>query len=63
MTIFYPLHKYSVTDRESGQVVTEPTFTIKVESDPHAKAALLAYAASVEAEDRKLANDLRAAVR
>jgi hypothetical protein len=50
--------KYNVIDRFSGDMVNEPTFTIKVNSDPHAEAALLAYARSVQNENPQLAREI-----
>jgi hypothetical protein len=52
--------KFTVTDNRTGEEVDEETFTIKMHSDPHARAALLAYADSVEVENAELARDLRA---
>ena len=56
---FYP--KYNVTRVDNGETVDPATsFTLVVNRDPHAYPALQAYADSVEGENPKLADDLRA---
>jgi hypothetical protein len=52
--------KFQVIRRETGEEVTQATFTLIPERDPHALAALEAYAASCEGENPDLAADLRA---
>lgn len=51
--------KYEVRQIETGELITGPTFTMKIWSDPHAWPALRAYADSVEADNPELAQDLR----
>lgn len=51
--------KYRVIDNTTGEELTEKTFTMKIETDPHARAALLAYAQSCESMSPELAADIR----
>lgn len=52
-------HKYTIIKNRTGEEVKRPSFVLLPENDPHARAALRAYAASVEAENAALAADLR----
>lgn len=52
-------HKYTITKNDTGEEVKRPSFLLLPESDPHARAALRTYAASVEDENPVLAADLR----
>ncbi len=54
--------KYDVRYKETGEPVEGPLFTLAFARDPHARAALAAYADSVESELPGLAADLRAQV-
>lgn len=49
-------------DGAHGRWVREPFFVLRYTSDPHARAALEAYAGSCEAEYPLLAADLRQAL-
>lgn len=51
--------KFQVIRRETGEEVDGPKFTLLPDHDPHAKAALLAYADSCEDENPDPAADLR----
>lgn len=51
--------KYKILKTSTGEEVTRPAFVLLPDGDPHARAAILAYAASVEAENAALAADLR----
>jgi hypothetical protein len=55
-------NKFLVVRRETGEEVTEPTFTLIPSHDKHAKVALLAYADACEDDNPALANDLRTLV-
>ncbi|MBK8035273.1 MAG: hypothetical protein IPK17_38375 [Chloroflexi bacterium] len=51
--------KYIITKRETGEEVKRPAFVLLPDRDPHARAALRAYADAVEADNPALAADLR----
>lgn len=51
--------KYEVRRRDTGALVPEPHFTLVPATDPHAAAALRAYADSVETEVPGLAGAIR----
>lgn len=53
--------KYAVWNNETG-VQVSTCFVLRYDRDPHARAALLAYAESCMDENPRLALDLRAAV-
>ena len=50
--------KYRVIDNRTGEEVHERTFTIKLDSDPHAAAAMRAYANAVWGDNPTLADEL-----
>ena len=52
--------KYTIIKNSTGEEVKRPSFTLLPDRDPHARAALRAYAASVEKSNPELAIDLRA---
>lgn len=51
--------KFTVIRRETGEEVTDATFTLIPASDPHARVALAAYAEACEEDNPGLARDLR----
>lgn len=51
--------KFSVFRQDTGERVLDPTFTLIPHHDVHAAVALVAYAASCEADNPGLAEDLR----
>lgn len=57
----YELHRVSENGDRRYQV-TDPFFVLRYTTDPHASAALLAYADACEADSPQLATDLRQAV-
>lgn len=52
-------NKYTIIKNSDVSVVKDKCFILKPQNDPHARAALEAYAKSVEAENPELANDIR----
>jgi hypothetical protein len=52
--------KYKIISNSTGEEVKRPSFILFPDHDPHARAALRAYADSVEKSNPELAIDLRA---
>lgn len=55
--------KYIVHKTDTGEIVRTPCFVLRYDRDPHARAALRAYAASCEPENPRLAFDLEQELR
>lgn len=50
--------KFRVIDNRTGEEVTEPTFTLKLLSDPFARHAVLTYAQDIAEQNPQLLQDL-----
>jgi hypothetical protein len=50
--------KYTVIDNRTGEEVEGRTFTLNLDTDPHAAEALVCYAEAIENENPTLYRDL-----